>query len=112
MPEPVLEIHPDVEDGDLVEIASHIAQDNPDAAMRVLDEIERTFQFVALFPAAGTLYHSARKTLCDIRMMPAGIYRNYLVFYKAMEDGRGARILHVLHAARDIASVIGKNPRQ
>jgi len=112
MPEPVLEIHPDVEDGDLVEIASYIAQDNPEAAARVLDEIERIFQFVALFPEAGTLCPSTRKTLSGIRMMPAGIYRNYLIFYRATDDGRGARILHVLHAARDITSLIRKNPRE
>jgi toxin ParE1/3/4 len=110
MAEPILEIHPDVEDCDLVEIVAHIAQDAPEAALRVLDEIERTFQFVASLPEAGTLYHPARKTLSAIRMMPAGVYRNYLIFYKVIDGG--ARILHVLHAARDIASIIRKSPRK
>jgi plasmid stabilization system protein ParE len=112
MPEPVLEIHPDVENHDLVEIASYIAKDDPDAAAVVLDEIERTFHLVASFPEAGTLYHPARKSLSDIRMMPVTAYPNYLVFYNAIQDGDGVRILHVLHAARDIATIVRKNPRQ
>jgi hypothetical protein len=72
MPEPVLEIHPEVESDDLVDIASYIAKDNPDAAMLLLVEIEQTFQFVA--PEVGTLYHPARKSLSDIRMMPVVAY--------------------------------------
>jgi len=112
MADPVLEIHPEVENSDLVEIAAYIAENDSVAAVRVLDEIERTFQFVASFPEAGTLYHPARKALSDIRMMPAGAYRNYLIFYQGIKDGRGARILHVLHAARDIASIVRKNPRK
>ncbi len=43
---PVLEIHPEVEDHDLVDIASYIAKDNPDAAGRVmLIEIEQSGQY-------------------------------------------------------------------
>jgi plasmid stabilization system protein ParE len=84
MPEPRLEIHPDVKDDDLVEITSYIASDNPVAAGYVYEAITGLFNELARHPLMGTEYSPLRRSLKGIRMMVVTEYPNYLIYYRPL----------------------------
>jgi plasmid stabilization system protein ParE len=110
--DPHEQMHPDVEDIDLVEIAEYIIPDNPDAARAVLEAIRDTFLILAREPLLGTEYHPIRQVLRGIRMFPVTAYPNYLIYYRPLPDNTGVRILYVLNAARDAATYVREQPRQ
>ncbi len=83
-------------DLDLEEIRRHIAEENPAAALRLLQQFRDTFRRLADFPMMGT----ARPELgSELRSLTVG---NYLIFYRPVSDG--ADISRVLHGSRDIGS--------
>lgn len=106
------EIHPDVENVDLAEIADYIAQDNARAADQVIGAITETFDLLARHPQLGSDYSPLRSSLKSIRMMVVTEYPNYLVYFRSLPRDAGVRILYVLHAARDAASFAKKHRRQ
>jgi toxin ParE1/3/4 len=79
---------------DLDDIWWYIAQDNPEAADRLLDRIEEQCQSLARFPEMGI---SREELMPGLRSLPVG---NYVVFYLPIE--RGIEIVRVLHGMRDI----------
>ena len=111
MSQSIIEIHPSVQDPDLVEITASIARDNPAAARRVLQAVRRSFELVARFPEMGTFYRTEQLKLKGIRMIPVRPFRNYLVFYVPLSNDAGVRILDVLHGARDISELFKKDSR-
>lgn len=81
---------------DLIDIWLYIAAENPDAADRLLDRIERRTQLLATQPFAGP----ARDDLdSGVRQLVVG---NYLMFYRVENDT--ILILRVLHGKRDLAA--------
>jgi plasmid stabilization system protein ParE len=99
--DPLRDMHPDVGEVDLVEIAEHIAMDDPEAARRVVTAIRDMFILLAGKPFLGTEYHPLRRSLEGMRMMTVTDYPNYLIYYRPLPESAGARILYVLHGARD-----------
>ena len=99
-----LQVHPEVEETDLVEITSHIAQDNSVAAANVYAAITSMFVELARQPMLGTEIQPLRRTLRGIRMFVVGDYPNYLIYYRPLPEVTGVRIPYVLHAARDAAT--------
>ncbi len=92
---PAYSLRPEA-DQDLEQIRRHIAEDNPDAALRLLQQFRDTFRNLADFPMMGT----ARDELGnELRSLPVG---NYLIFYRPVSDG--ADISRVLHGSLDITS--------
>jgi toxin ParE1/3/4 len=81
-------------EADLDDIWWYIAQDNPDAADRLLDKIEEQCQALAQFPNMGINRDELMPTL---RSFPIG---NYLLFYLPTDDG--VEIVRVLSGMRDI----------
>jgi toxin ParE1/3/4 len=79
---------------DLVEIGTHIARDNPTAALRWVDAIEAVCELLATQPAIGHRVRTRR--FGEIRREPVG---NYLIYYRPI--ARGVEILRVVHGARD-----------
>ena len=90
-----IHISPEAED-DLDEIWWYIAQDNPDSADKLLDEINETCRKLARFTNMGRnrgeLYHG-------LKSFPVGMY---LIFY--MPISGGIKIVRVLHGKMDIDS--------
>jgi len=79
---------------DLIGIWSYIADDDPDAADRFLDEIDEVCGTLAGAPRAGRV----REELSgDLRSLPVG---NYVIFYRP--HGDGIVVIPVLHGARDL----------
>ncbi len=79
---------------DLDGIWDYIAQDNPTAADRMLNELNERFRLLSKNPEIGEL----QPKLAD------GTYRrftcrNYVVYYRPLEDG--IVLVRVLHGARN-----------
>ena len=81
-------------DEDLIEIWLWIARDDPAAANRVLDAIERRWSQLGEHPLSGP---ARDDILPGLRHLVAG---QYLVLYRV--DGAAVRILRVLHGRRRI----------
>lgn len=81
-------------DEDLIDIWTSIAADNPGAADRVLDAIERRWQQLAQHPHSGM----AREDIAPgIRHLIAG---QYLTLYRITGDN--IEIIRVIHGRRKI----------
>lgn len=78
---------------DLIEIALHIAQENPSAAGRWLDKIGGACAMLASMPKLG---RKRPDIASQLRSFPLG---NYVIFYPPVPEG--IQVLRVLHGARD-----------
>ena len=83
---------------DLIEIWIYIAEDDIDAADRLLDLIEEAIDGLAAMPRMG---HERRDlTDQDVRFWPV---KSYLVIYR---DGKPMEIVRILSAYRDVAALL------
>lgn len=89
---------------DIADITNHIARDNLDAAIRVHDAIAGACELLASMPGAGSRCGLPESALADLRFWPIKRYRQYLVIYRAKDDG--AEVIRVIHAARDFGRVL------
>jgi toxin ParE1/3/4 len=81
---------------DLLEIALHIAQDNPTRALSFADELEDKCTALGHAPGIGT----ARPELGDgVPMLP---HCRYLIFYRHTQ--RSVRIERIMHSTQDIGA--------
>lgn len=102
-------IRHDTVEEDLLEIARYVAADNVEAAQRLLDAIELTFNWICQFPLAGKRIRTPRTQLVGIRMTPVQGFRDYLVFYLPSE--KEIKILYVIHGARSIPKLLVQDQR-
>jgi toxin ParE1/3/4 len=83
---------------DLLEIWSHIADNNPEAADNLLRGIDAACKTLAENPSAGR----AREELTPrLRSFVVG---NYLIFYRPTENG--IIVIRVLHGSRDLPELL------
>jgi antitoxin ParD1/3/4/toxin ParE1/3/4 len=85
---------------DLGDIWDYIAEDSVDAADRVLAAIEATLKRLAENPHIGHI----REDLADRRHRFWVVY-SYLIVYRF--EMRPVEVIRVLHAARDVQSILG-----
>jgi toxin ParE1/3/4 len=79
---------------DLKEIASYIAQYNPDAARRTIEVLTRRFRMIAMMPGSGR----ARPDIAsDVNSHVAG---NYTILYRAGSET--LTVVRVVHGRRDL----------
>lgn len=77
---------------DLRDAWLYVAQDNINAADRLLERIDRTIRLIAENPAIGEPQNDLKQGL---RRFVVG---NYLIFYEPISEG--IRVVRVLHGAR------------
>lgn len=83
---------------DLVDIWFYVAADNPDAADRLLEEIDRK----CVLLAGNPLLCRARPDIApEFRYFPVG---NYLILYRALSDG--VEVVRVVHGARRLDGLL------
>ena len=87
-------------EGELWDIWCFIAEDNPDAATRVVDAAGATFKMLATTPSLGVARRFRNPRLRDVRFFPVSDFENYLIFYRP--NSEGIEVLHVFHGARDL----------
>lgn len=85
---------------DLHDIHQHIAEDNPGAAGKLIDLIERSIGSLSEMPDRVPLRPDLRE---GYRVMIVG---SYLLFYRIAGDE--VQIARVLHASRDTARAFGE----
>jgi toxin ParE1/3/4 len=88
---------------DLLEHLDYIADDNPDAALRFIEAVEKAFKRLAEMPEIGSVREFDNPRLSDVRMWPVPKFSRYLIFYQVTEDSM--KVLRVLHSARDIPAL-------
>ena len=81
---------------DLINIWLYIARDNEEAANRVYQEAENTFELLVVSPHIGTPYHPRRTQLKGVRFFPIDKSHSYLIYYRIQPEG--IEVIRVLHA--------------
>jgi toxin ParE1/3/4 len=94
-----------VED-ELWAIWQYTADDNPDAATRVVEAAYETFKPLAANSGLGRLRKFRDPRLKGVRSWLVSGFDNYLIFYRAVP--KGIEVLHVYHGARDIEVLFGE----
>jgi len=82
---------------DLTEIWLYIAERNPAAADRVLDEIERVYRLLATRPRIGRERPEIKAGIRSLGVM------SWIIFYRIEEEF--IEIVRVLHGARDLDEI-------
>ncbi len=88
-------------EADLLEIWAFIAENNMEAADKVISEINAKCQACADMPGIG---RRREDILPGFRSLVSG---DYVIFYQAIEGG--VRIMRVLHGSRDLPSQFNGN---
>jgi plasmid stabilization system protein ParE len=88
---------------DLLEIWQYIRTDNIDAADKVIDRLHAAFVKLGRNPSLGHL----REDLADSEHRFYLVY-SYMIVYLAAS--KPVQIVRVLHAARDVQSILGLSP--
>jgi plasmid stabilization system protein ParE len=88
---------------DINDIWDYIAADSIEAADRVLDALESAMIKLAKNPGVGHW----REELADKRHRFWLVY-SYLIVYR--HEAKPLQIVRVLHAARDVQSILGLSP--
>jgi len=89
---------------DLLEYLDYISENNPDAALRFIQSVEKAFDLLSEMPDLGTTCKSSNTRLNSIRMWPVPKFSKYLIFYQVTEDS--ICVLRVLHGSRDIPVIL------
>lgn len=84
-------------EADLTDIWVFVAQDNAEAADRLLDQLHEKCQFLANSPKVG---RQRSELDPSIRSFAVG---SYVIFYREGDDG--IEVARVLHGRRDISSL-------
>jgi toxin ParE1/3/4 len=98
-------LDPCVED-ELWGVWHFIAQDNPDAATRVIEAAYETFKTLAANPGLGRPREFRNPRVRDVRSWRITGFENYLIFYRGVADG--IQVHHVYHGAQDIEALFGE----
>jgi toxin ParE1/3/4 len=88
----------------LVDQALYIAEDSPTQAERLMEMVEATLRTLESSPGIGQVYESGNPRLEGLRSFRVNGFQNHLIFYKEVQGG--IVFVHLLHAARDIPSVL------
>ncbi len=91
-------------DADIDQCFAYIARDNPGAAMRFLDALERSFSMIAEQPGIGSPRYAHLAALDGLRMWVVPDFENYLIFY--IEKAHFVDVVRILHRARDVPSLL------
>jgi toxin ParE1/3/4 len=83
---------------DLDRCAAYIAEDNPDAARRLIAAAESACEALASQPGMG--HEEGFRKRAGIRSWRVGGFEKYLIFYRI--DAGSVEILRLLHAARNL----------
>jgi len=76
-----------------------------ETAERFLDQLMSNFEDLARMPKIGFLCGFRKPATRRLRRWSVKGFENWLIFYQASRDG--VEIVHVMHGARDIESLLG-----
>ena len=86
-------------------IFSHIAQDNPDAALKMVDSLEKNAQYLGDMP-----YMGVELPLDEYPFLPQGyrrlIVNPFVMYYRIV--GQTVYITHIIHTKRNQANALAE----
>lgn len=85
---------------DLESIWEYVAQNDIEAANKLIKEITGKFKLLRNHPQIG---REENRLLGTLRSFPVS---HYIIFYKPFDNG--VEILRVLHASRDVEKILGR----
>jgi len=89
---------------DLLEIFVYIGERNMDAAERFLRAVDEDLKRLSHMPNIGAERNTDNPKLRGIRSLPVSDFRNYLLFYRPVDEE--LQLLRVIHGARDLESAL------
>jgi toxin ParE1/3/4 len=89
---------------DIIDIYRHIHQQNPAAAEKVLDAIERSINSLIDMPGVGHYWNSPDPRLQAMRVVCVRPYRNYLIFFRVAPNH--IEVFRVVHGMRELQPLI------
>ncbi len=90
---------------DILRSAEYLEEEGGEPlAQRFINAVRDTFDALAGVPNAGVACKFSWPALQRVRRWPVKGFENWLVFY--LPKGDGVEILHVIHGARDIESLL------
>ena len=92
-------------EADATEIFTYIAQDNKDAAIKLLDNIYAAMEPLCDFPERGARIKDKSLNRLGYRFLVVG---PYLIFYRVV--GQEVHVHHIVHERRNLAfTLLGKS---
>jgi len=91
-------------DTEIDTLADYIANDSPDAALRFLDAVQKSFDLIGEQPGIGSRRYAHLPMLEGLRMWVVSDFEKHLVFY--IERPSYIDVLRVLHGSRDIPAAL------
>jgi toxin ParE1/3/4 len=91
----------------LASVAAHalwIADDNPRAAERFLDAVERTLRTLERNPMSGIAFDTVVPELQGLRKLRVSGFPRHLIFYQPIRGG--IRFVKLLHTSRNIPDAL------
>ncbi len=88
-------------------IAYYLAQDGGQAALGLIDALERAYAHISRHPASGSPRYGQEFDLPGVRVWPVSGFP-WLVFY--VERTRRMDVLRILHGERDIPASLRQQP--
>ena len=82
---------------DLIDIIEYIQEDNPNATLNFLDQIENAISKLEDFPYIGT---TPKDTLLQYKGYRILVIQSYLVFYVVKENTLEVEIRRIIHGKR------------
>ncbi|HEX7713766.1 MAG TPA: type II toxin-antitoxin system RelE/ParE family toxin [Bacillota bacterium] len=82
---------------DVTDIVDYIKQDNPSAAIKLIDEITEVISHLEDFPSIGSMPKDLRLQSLNYKIL---VIDNYLVFYTIKEEDNIVEIRRILHGKR------------
>src|SRR2546422_504494 len=76
-----------------------------DVALRLLDALDETIDFIEEFPDLGSPWESSKPRRPGLRFRLIKGFENYMVLYRRDDDR--VLILRVLHCSQDIEELLG-----
>jgi plasmid stabilization system protein ParE len=76
-----------------------------DVALRFLDALDETIDFIADFPDLGSPWESSRPRHAGLRFRLVKGFENHLVLYH--RDDQHVNVLRVVHGSQDIEQLLG-----
>ena len=92
-------------DRDIDEIAEHIFETDPAAALRFLDNVYETMKKLASMPSLGSPCEFTSRAFANLRTWPVRKFKKHIIFFQPLDDG--VEVIRVLHGARDYPALFG-----
>jgi toxin ParE1/3/4 len=90
---------------DVEGIVQHFIDEHaPATAIKFGKSVMKTLKFLAAFPEIGAPWESRKARLQGVRFQNVRGYKNYLVFYRMVEDG--LYVMRVIDGRRDLERVL------